>query len=192
MDNQEPKGGLHDLKVTSNCVVSVCQILAITVEVFLHRGFGERYLGLSAALAIPMILIFSMFFPPSTIGPLFSFLMFYLIMCVVARIGVLYRSWFGKETIHSRYTGSPYLMLLFPRWREITVKRIEAVMVLGAGYAIYRDSVALGAYLMTAALGMFLSLFFSEVYSRSRAQDMKDAVIDQTLITERFRKMQDR
>jgi hypothetical protein len=174
-------------------VIGVFQTLAVTLEVFLHNGatFGERYFGFKTIMGIPLIAMFPIFFPTHDPGPLSYFLLAYIVLAVVARLSQLIRRWRGENSIHTRYSGRPYLMLLFPKCNEVTVKRIEPVIVFVLSYALYPACPPLCGYLMTASLGLVVSVFMSEAYARARALDIKDATIEQKDLAERFRKMQD-
>src|SRR5258708_2918968 len=90
METQESKRYVHDLKATANFVVSICHALAVTLEVFIHAGntFGERYIGLNGAIGIFLILVFSMFFPSTTLFPLVIFLLAVVTRCVHIRLGI--------------------------------------------------------------------------------------------------------
>lgn len=46
----------------------ICQMLEASVVVFTRRNFGRRYFGVHTACVIPVVLLWSLFFPA---GPVF-------------------------------------------------------------------------------------------------------------------------
>ena len=59
----------------------IAQVLETSVAVFMRRGFGCRYLGTQAALVIPMVLLFSVFWEGHDVQPLLGFLVLFLLAC---------------------------------------------------------------------------------------------------------------
>lgn len=191
MQQQQPKGAIEQWKSSMNFLVFVFQCAAVSVEVFLHRRFGERYIGLQGVLAIVLMLFFSLFFPGHDLHPLVWFLGAYLAMCLCARIGVFYRRFKG-EHYHSFYTGSPTIRHFFPGWKETTVKRfVEPFFVFAIGFALIDYNRPLGAYLIFAAIGLFFTVNLTCMHEHAQALDMHDAVIAQTQVADRVREMED-
>ena len=167
----------------------VVQAWATSLEVFLHRQFGERYLGVQAAAILILVPVYCLAWPRYDLQPMMAFLLFYLLLCVVHRIGGVARRLRGLHC-HSYYTGWPHLMLFLRRSNEVTVKRfVEPLVVLGIGCWIRDGNPPLGTYLIGGSLCVFLAVTLSEQESRQRALDLNDAVIDQQDVTERFRTM---
>jgi hypothetical protein len=170
-------------------VVFLVQAWATSVEVFLHRRFGERYLGVQAAAILLLIPVYCLAWPHQDLQPMIGFLLFYVLMCAIHRIDGLASRLRGMRC-HSYYTGWPHLMGLLKRANEVTVKRYaEPLLVLGIGYFIRGGNPPLGTYLIGSSLCLFLSVTLSEEQSRQRALDLNDAVIDQQQVSERFRTM---
>jgi hypothetical protein len=167
----------------------VCRSVAVSVEVFLHREIGERYLGLPAAAVLLLVPLYSLGWRGHDLWPLMLFLLAYLVMCCCARVGSLVRRFRG-EPGHSFYTGWPRVMTARAKWSEVTFKRfVEPLLVLSFGFLILLANPPLGTYLMLAAGGLFISVNASIAEERTRALDMNDAVIHQEIVAERFRGM---
>lgn len=186
---QNPSGQLQVRTVLSWCAF-VCAVLAASVEVFLHRSrsFGERYLGLQAAAAIPIILLFTTFWPDHDVSPLLVLLIAYVFMCALARIGVVLRRRQDGQREHTYYNGRPRVMRFVGRIGERTVKLIvEPMLVFLVGVFTLPASEPLGGYLMLASFGLLVSVHLSAGYEETRALEMHDALISQQQVVERFR-----
>jgi hypothetical protein len=188
-EQSEQQGGKGN-GVGFNFVVLVLRSIAVTVEVFLHRRFGSRYVGLQGALGIIMILLFAAIIPaPGTWG-LILFLFAYLKACLYARAGVLWRKLHGQEFDHTLYSGMPYLMKVLPRWNELTVKRfVEPALVFLVGCAVAHFIPALALYLFMAAGALFMTVNQAEANERRRAETMRDSMIEAQQRAERVRSM---
>ena len=56
MDNaQDSNAGASDARGTMNLAMLIIQAYATSVEVFLHRHLGERYLGLQAVGVLVLV-----------------------------------------------------------------------------------------------------------------------------------------
>jgi hypothetical protein len=176
-------------RLIAESVEGISRAIALTVEVFLHCGFGSRYVG-CGFVGIPIIFCFALHFADQHPLPLLCYLAAYGVMWLIAAICTLIRCWGGRDTVHSRYTGRPYLWRLLPNWNEENVKHGEAVAVILLGYAIHHFNRPLGDYLMIAAALVLLRGYSLVAQRRERAIQMKDSVIEQGLIAERFHDMQ--
>jgi hypothetical protein len=165
---------------------SVC----LTVEVFLHRGFGSSYVS-GGFLGVIVIYLFSLFFNPQNILPLLGFAVVYAAFWLLAALCALIRYWRGADKMHSKYTGKPFLWRLMPGWKEENVKHLEAFIVIAVGYGVHYLNAPLGYYLMTAAVVLLLRGYGRVSEQRSRALELNDKVIEQKLVAERFRTMQE-
>lgn len=182
-------GPLEDTAVTLGWGLFFCRSLAASVEVFLHRGIGERYLGWQAAAVLVIVPLFGLGWEGYDQGPMMLFLMAFLFMCFCARISSIVRRVRGRPG-HTFYTGWPRIMSDRAKWSEMTIKRfVEPLIVLCIGFLFLLVSPPLGAYLMTAAVGLFMSVSAIDLEDRTRALDMHDAVIHQEVVAERFRDM---
>lgn len=168
-------------------MVILLRSLAATLEVFLHSRPGSRYPGLYGALGAVCIFMFGAFFPGQDIRPLLRFLVAYLGMCGWNRLSGLWRR---RDKQHSMYTGRPRLLWIFPRLDEFGVKAVvEPVLVFLIASWCYSWNEPLGSYLVLAALGLFASVSMTEMWERSRAQDLSDATFAQRQLIERVRVM---
>ncbi len=166
----------------------VSRTLATSIEVFIHRRFGERYFGLHSAAVILAVLVFSTFWEGYDVTPLLGFLGFYFVACMGARIGIAKRRRSG-DVEHSYYHGRPVLLNWWPfkKAKERTVKGLEPFLVFFTGVFVMPVSEPLGGYLMVASLGLLVSLGLAATYQRTRQLDMQDALIDQQNLAERLR-----
>lgn len=188
MPSGKESGGSSD-KSGLPVLMFVVQAWATSVEVFLHRGFGERYLGLQAGAVLLLVPLYCLAWPHYDLRPMMMFLLAYLVMYCTARSKAVLRRWRGEQ-FHSYYTGRPRLMRLLPRCDEVAVKRfIEPLIVLGIGYLSAQGNRPFGTYLMCAAACLIMSVTMSVAWSRTRALDLNDAVFDQQEVAERFRAM---
>lgn len=162
------------------------------VEVFLRREFGAEYLGTQAVgvlLLIPLYIAACERFDPR---PMLVYLGVYLLLCFWHRVNVLRRSWRGEHG-HRFYNGIPRLWRICPRCSEMTMKQvIEPLAVLGVGMLLMPILPSIGVFVI---VGGFCSAFLNiewNIRMQKRAKEMHDAVIEQQVIAERFREMQDR
>lgn len=191
MDRDPSLSGREQFSTFVSWSLFVCQALAVSVEVFLHRSrsFGERYMGLQAGAAILVIFFYPVFWPEHDATPMVGFLFAYLAMCAIVRVCVVTRRR-GSEPQHTHYTGRPRIMRITGRLSELTVKRgVEPMLLFLSGVFTLPASEPLGSYLMLAAFGLFVSVNLSLAFERTRALDMRDAYLEQRGVAERFREM---
>ena len=186
--SKEPSPAASQLVV--GLVEGVIRSTALTVEVFLHRGFGARYIG-CGFMGMVVMFVFSMCFPDQNPRPLLCFIAVYGVVWVITAICTLIRFWRGKNAVHSLYTGRPYLWRLLESWKEQNVKYVEALALILLGYGVHRLNHPLGDYLMVAASIVLMRGYNLAAQRRSRAIEMNDSVIEQRLVAERFRDMQE-
>jgi hypothetical protein len=160
---------------------------AVSVEVFLRRGFGSRYIGLQAALVLLLVPFYALIWNGHDPRPMFLFLVAYLGLVAFARIGVLFRVLRGDQR-HSGYSGWPRCLNSRSRICEIKVKKfVEPFVVLAIGGLIGNHNPPLAIYLVIASFCLMVTVHESDNWIRRRATDMNDAVLDQQVIAERFR-----
>jgi hypothetical protein len=168
----------------------VFQSFAATVEVFLHRSFGSRYLSLRAVGGMVVIILFASMIPLPGRWAVMLFFFAYFKACLVARAGVLWRKWKGIDLEHSRYSGTPYLMKVFPRWNEVKIKRfVEPAIVFLVAILLGNYVPALTMYLMVAGFALMITNNQAEEYERRRALMMRDDLIESQQRAERVRSM---
>jgi hypothetical protein len=163
--------------------------IALTVEVFLHHSFGVRYVD-CGFLGVVVLFFFAGFFPGQNPLPLYGYMVVYGLLWLIAGIGALRRRWSGKNIMHSKYTGHPYLWRLLPSWKEENVKQVEVLPVILLGYGVHHLNRPLGDYLMMAATLVFFRGYNLALQRRERVMEMNDHAIEQRLIAERFREIQ--
>ena len=178
-----------DSRFVAEVVEGVGRSLALSVEVFLHRGFGSGYVG-CGPLAFLIMLGFAQFYSDQDMRPLGVFACFYGVLWLIATINVLIRWWRGNRNIHSRYNGRPHIWGLLPSWKEMNVKHVESLFVILLGYGIHLLNRPLGTYLMVAGVFVFLRGCSVASMKRQRAVELNDSVIEQKEVAEQFRQMQ--
>ena len=168
-------------------VAFVSRTLATSVEVFLHRGFGERFLGRHSAAVILAVFVFAGLHGGDVRG-LLAFLVTYLVACAFVHIGIMRRRRRG-EVEHSFYNGRPFFLSwrIFKKVSEKSAKAVEPILVFLIGCLFMPVSHALGAYLMVASVGLLVSVGLAETYQRVRQLDLQDALIDQRIVANRLR-----
>jgi hypothetical protein len=187
---QQQPGMFQQAKWAFGWLLFICNSLAVSVEVFLHKGVGSRYIGLQGLAAAAMIFFWGGFWPGQDISPVLIYLALYLLFCFAQRMDALKRLRQGGGQEHSRYTGRPILMRFTGRINEITIKRIvEPALVFLIGILICSANEPLGKYLMLAAVGLLVSVQSTLRFEETRATDMNDAMINQQHAAQRFREM---
>jgi len=190
MPNDESGPSLEQqMKTMGVCVTLAFRTFAVLPEVFLRHRFGREYLGLQAALAVVLILVWATQFPGPDAFALGVFLCVYLFTCGAHRVGAVLREARGQAS-HSRYTGRPRVLWFLPRWSEIAIKQwIEPPLVIAAGAGLMYLSVPLGSLIVLSAIGLAASVAIDLDYERRRAQELFDAQAEQNAMLERFRAM---
>ena len=110
---------------------------------------------------------------------------------LVALINVWIRRWRGDYAVQWRYTGRPHLCRLLPNWREVNVKQVEALLAMGVGYAVCWVNRPLGHYLLLASTFVLLRAYSFASHLRHRAVELNDSVLQEQIVAERFREMQE-
>jgi hypothetical protein len=176
------------MQSTANVIFLVAKTIGVMAEVsFLRKEFGSRYLGVHAALAFPIVVIYSMVWPGYDLRPLFAYLAFYIFMCLVAKADLVAR---GRERRggHSRYDGMPRLAKLFPRCGEITIKRtLEPLVVFLLSMAVMPLDRPLGCYLLFTAVALLITINTMIAFEERRAADLHDLYLEQQQIATRVR-----
>jgi hypothetical protein len=192
MPKQRSSSGQRDLagEFILGMFENTARALSLTVEVFLHRGFGARYVG-CGFLGVLLILFTSMWFPPESVMPLQWFAFTYFFFWLIAVVNVAIRYWRGTDKAHTRYNGFPLLCWLLPSWKETNVKYLEAVCVIVLGSVLIHLSKPLGDYIMVASGFVLIRAWGLASQRRNQALDLRDSVIEQQMVAEEFRAMQE-
>jgi hypothetical protein len=173
-------------RFVAEMIQGICRAIALTVEVFLHGGFGCRYIG-CGFMGVGVIYLYSLWFFPQQMRPLLCYGAIYGIFWLIATANVLICYWRGRNRVHSLYTGRPLLWRVVPSWKETNVKQVEALAVILLGFGIHYLSRPLGDWLMLAATIVFLRAYGFAAEQRRRAVELNDSVIEQQMVAERFR-----
>lgn len=172
--------------------VFVCESLSVTAEVFIRRGFGDRYLSRQAAAAILAILVFPAFAGTTDVEALLPFLGFYLFMLFGRRVESVKLRAKGPAP-HSRYSGFPVLLYL-PLLRRIDEARFKATwepwIVMFGGVFLMPVSEGLGRFVAVAGIAMAITESLRRAYFEHRARDLRDAYLEQRAMAARFRDLQ--
>jgi hypothetical protein len=183
---QEP-GGIERLKANLGRGLFICECLAITLTVFLHKRFGRRYGGIPAAIGAVLIFLFAGLGAPHSPIPMLLFLAAYILMLAAARIERVQAEARG-ELRHSRYNGECRLARFFPKMDEITIKRrVEPALVLVLGLVMVAFSPPLGCYLIVASAALAVSVTQVVEYERAKAMMAVDAMIEGRMHAARVR-----
>jgi len=187
---QQQNNSTDTARNASKLGMVIVQAWAATVEVFLHRSFGQRYLGVAGAVGIMVVLAFSMVWPGFNLAPLMLFLGVFVVMCARARL----ESWRECRrgiVQHSYYNGYPRLMRFLPTWNEVSVKRfVEPCLTFFLAMILMPVNPPLGCYLVVAACCLAGTNSTYDQWNRMQALEMNDAVITQRQIAGKFRELQ--
>jgi hypothetical protein len=189
MTLSQQKAAQLNARIFADLVQGLARSICLTVEVFLRRGFGRRYVG-CGFMGVVVIFFFAQCFPYQDDRLLYCYLVVYGILWLFACVNVLIRCWRGKNNGHSHYSGTPYLWRLLPSWKVENVKKLEALAVILLGYGVHYLNRPLGDYLMLAAALVFMRAYNLVVQQRDAAIQMNDRAIEQRQVAERFREMQ--
>ena len=171
---------LADSRQAMNWAVFLITVYATSVEVFLRKRMGSRFLGWQAVAVIPVVLVHASYSQPYPPDGLILFLGLYLIMCVCQRIGMLITAWRGR-VVHSRYNGFPLCLPENGRWDEVRFKRWGDPLVVAITGLVIASELdrPLGMYLLCAALAQHLQGWLIQFYESTQRLDLRDAAIEQ-------------
>ena len=165
-------------KMTANFLTFVARSISTTVEVFLHTGFGSKYLHLQGAAALVILMLYTGLWPGHSPYPMLIFFWLYVIKCFRARMESARQASRG-ELVHSLYSGLPRLCRRFPRLNELTVKsKIEPVLVTVVGLLLMPLSAPLGVYLFYAGIVLGLSVNAAVAYDKAKDQQAIDSILE--------------
>ncbi len=190
--SHDPQSPLDDTRRTMNLALLVIAAYATSLEVFLRRGIGSRYLGWQAVGVLILVPLHAYALPRHRADGLTLFLVAYLVACVVQRLGMLWNHWRGM-TVHSRYSGYPWLLESHVRMSETTFKTwIEPpfVALCAWGIQLYVDRL-LGTYLLLAACALHLQCRLWTQQEHIQQLDLRDGWIEQQMRASRFRAEQE-
>lgn len=160
---------------------------AASSEVFLHRRFGSRYLGVQASAVFLIVPMFAGTFPEDSPEPLIGFLAVYLLMVIIARIDIWKRRR-KRDLEHSYYNGWPFLLRSTALRYEYFFKQvIEPILVFGVAAIIAPLNRPLGLYLLFSLFCLFFKTFHMNEQYQRQLMDADDALMEQQSLAERLR-----
>lgn len=195
MFDQNPRDWLATGRTGYAIVNWVARGCANTVEVFLHKRFGHRYLGVHSLIPLPIMFFYTAYWAEEgyDVRPMASFMFLYVLALPLAMLGSSIARWRGKVE-HSRYNGLPRLFNAETIKKEVRVKEIyEPLLVVLFGFFLTDlYSPPLGLWLVLA--GVCLGGINSQIRQRQNEQDwdLQDAMIEQRFRMEEAREMQHR
>ena len=187
----QQRGEWMTMRDQFNLLHLICRTWSTSVEVFWHRDFGDRYLGINALLVLFLVPIYGLFWEGYDIEPLMWFIPAFLVMCGIGRVGMVRRRLRGEQC-HSYYSGWPRIMQPTVKFSEETCKRfIEPVLTLAIGWSFcdFFKQVPLGVFFLWAGVCQFISNNLAAAHERVLAQNLFDQVTEQQQVAERFRRM---
>lgn len=176
-----------DFQTNLNVLLFVIRALATSVEVFLHRDMGPRYLGFNAIAVLVFIPVYCAFWEGYNLEPMMWFLVAYVVMLLVTRLSVI-RQRFRGEVGHSFYNGFPRLLTPKARVDEVSFKRHHEPIFVGLmGLFVSVINPPLGWFWMFGAAALILKGFISDQTNEVRVMDLRDAMIEQQILSDKFR-----
>lgn len=173
-------------------LIVIVEAFSFSVEAFLRRGFGCRYIDRQAALAPMLMSLFVVLSPPDDQAPMLCFLLAYLVMAAWQWTLARWRLLRGDDE-HSRYSGWPRCLRAHLAHREHRIKKyFEPFAVICISGLIGEHSPCMAAYLAVSAACLFVSGQRAEGWMRRRVIDMNDAVVEQQHVAERFQTLNQR
>jgi hypothetical protein len=168
-----------------NFIFWVVTVWSTSLEVFLHKDFGSRYLGpntLGAFLLIPFFLIF---WEGYDAWPLLCLWFAYIFMCAVSRWSVLWRR---PMRSHTFYSGWPRLLLKKYARYEVKFKQLhEPFLVALVAMFATGFNPPLGFFLFGGAASLWIKVLVTEFAMEQRSLDLGDSIIEQQQLVQRFR-----
>jgi len=86
-DMLQQRSPRQEMRGIANLLMFVARVASVTVEVFLHRQFGPRYIGGQAAAGLLVVPVFgALLYPHHDQRPLLVFVGLFLLGCASARV----------------------------------------------------------------------------------------------------------
>jgi hypothetical protein len=169
-----------------NLLYALSSVYAACVLPFLRTGMGSHALGMSAFLALVLMM---------TVGGLMNapailnYVAAWLAAVIIQRVLVLLRGRRNGEPVHSRYLGDP----LLARFPSITVNAargvLEPMLTFIAAMLLGAWSQDVAGFLMGAAVALFIKNVIDLEADRARVRRMRDAHIEQVYVSRTYRKV---
>ena len=188
-EQQQTKMSFTDFRFGVNAATWLSHLLSIPLNVLLHFGPGERYIGIPGLIIIPCMVAYTMAFQSASWTPMFLLLFAYILMCLVWRGYAIFRRLWIKRPVHTRYGGRPLLHLLAPGLSETFVQYIEAGLAVIVGLALSKVNAPFGGFLVLSGLGKTMALNIWAMVRRAEDWNRTDAMLEQQELAERSRDM---
>jgi hypothetical protein len=163
--------------------------IALSLEIFLHAQIGSNYIDCGVA-GILVLFIFRNLFDLSEGAPLFWFTVVFALVWFCRMCKSIYLRHRNRLRTHSMYCGRPHLWRLLPSWREEYVKHLEALVMIGLGFAVRLLNHPMGDYLIMAATLMLIRSVKLAFDLYRRVVDMQDSALEQRYIGQQFQQWQ--
>lgn len=186
MSNEQPRMSFTDFRFAMNFATWLAHLLSLPLTVLLHWGLGERAIGIPGLVVIPMLILYGTLLSGRGSWTIVVILWLYILMCGVWRFYAVYRRRL-KIPVHSRYDGRPWLHHLAPNRSELTIKRIEPLIVFLVGVATLWVNLPLAGFFIASAIGQALSIGIIEAMNHAKMLDQQDALIEQEQLAARSR-----
>jgi hypothetical protein len=175
----------EDAQLGVNILMFVVQAWATSLEVFIRRDIGCRYLGWNAVSVLILVPIYSMYWEHFDISPMFWFLLAFLLMCGVARTSNLRQ---GNRGRHSYYNGYPRMVKANAVINEVRFKRFNEPFVIGMlGACLTQFNQPLGWYIFFGAVCLCIQATVWNQLEEVKVMDLNDSMLEQSYLAERFR-----
>lgn len=185
-EQNQSSDGMFSNRSQFNLLMFVIWSWSTSIEVFIRRDFGSRYLGLNAIGACVLIPLFLIFWEGYDSRPMFCFWLAFIAMCAVHRWSFLWR---GRPLIsnHSFYDGWPRFFAQRQGSNEGLFKQREPPMLFILAFPMCLISLPLGFYLFFGSGAMFVKQLVILLQRETQITDANDMMIEQMQMAERFR-----
>ncbi len=163
--------------------------VAVSVEVFLHRRFGLRYLSQYGCLGAFVMMLYWFCWPDAESGPFMAYLFLYLANWLFITFTTRVRFWRGDNE-HTLYSGYPIVLRRGREHREYKVKQFFEPLLVGAvGFYVLQWNRPLGIYWIGAGVCLFISSAWERSWLNWQALALHDATLEQQQSFRRFKEI---
>jgi hypothetical protein len=195
MFDQNPRDWMATGKTGYAVIQWLARGCANTVEVFLHKRMGHRYLGIHSLVPLLIMFVYAGYWASEgyDVAPISAFIFIYAVALTFAMAGCAYRRFRGGGE-HSRYNGLPRFFKPNSTKKEMRIKEVYEPLMAIAGGLFLADlySPPLGLWFVLA--GVCLGGVNSQLRQIQSNQnwDLQDVMIEQRFRMEEARVMQRR
>lgn len=186
MEQNTQRSFIEDAKHSANIFAFLAWVWGTSLQVFIRKNMGRRYLGWNAIFVFALIPCFSLLWPPQDTGALYLFLGAYMFMAAYRRMQSLRVDALSE---HSYYTGFPTTMKKGPNMDEVSYKLYsEPILVVIIGAMVTLFSKPLGWYIIFGGFALLIQASISKQLTDAEIMDTNDAMLDQQIVAEQFRR----